>query len=460
MVGVPSSRGCAACRKQKKKCNQEQPVCRRCVRLEIPCIGNGVKRWVFKQENTSTSAKQIVPSLRHSPSNDTTRVVSSLVFFLGIDDIRYGIRALGRDFISDLPRRIGSSQTLDTSVRAILASYKTFQHGGPKVEALAHYGDALAALGTCLQDPKQSFATKIYTVYNINVCQEIVDRKPKFQQKHLEAIAALLQEAHSQGRLAEIKDYLNGLCRLIAWESMINPNVTLGPWFWEALNVSNTPRPITYYKPEIMMTVDIANLAEISMFIRAPKRHLAQIRHLYNFMQSAKPRIRVAADQMRTVAAGSASSADLTRISAAYSVGYGTLLAMAAILNRLLRMFDGDPSLVIESHTLCDEGITLAYNCSTFRPLGTLHIPNILKMMWASTSRAYRCTELEALLADWETDMGGHISVVEAQWIKDRLDELEARQYEYEGNHDPSIHLQRNAGASDPFETTGGCCIL
>ncbi|KAH7152629.1 hypothetical protein EDB81DRAFT_930933 [Dactylonectria macrodidyma] len=460
MVGVPSSRGCAACRKQKKKCDQQQPVCGRCSRLSIPCIGNGVKRWIFKQENASTSTNRTVPSPRHSPSNETTRVVSSLVFFLGVDDIRYGIRALGGDFITDLPRRVGSSQTLDTSVRAILASYQTLQYQGSKVEALARYGDALTALSTCLQDPKQSFATKIYTVYNINVCQEIIDRKPKYQQKHLEVIATLLQEAHSQGRLAEIKDYLNGLCRLIAWESMINPNIILGTWFWEALNYSNTPRPITYYKPEIMMTVDIANLAEIGRFLRAPKKHLAQIRHLYNFMQSTKPRIRLATDQMRAVAAGPAASASLIRMSAAYSVGYGTLLAMASILNRLLRMFDGDPGLVIESHTFCDEAIALAYNCSAFRPLGTLHIPNILKMMWAATSRAYRCAELEALIVDWETDIGGHLSIEEAHWIKDRLDELEARQYEYEGTQDPSIHPQGNTRVSDTSEPTGGCSIL
>ncbi|UZP41611.1 hypothetical protein NXS19_009427 [Fusarium pseudograminearum] len=48
MPGVPKSRGCNNCLKQKKKCDQQKPVCSRCARLNIACQGSGERKYVFK----------------------------------------------------------------------------------------------------------------------------------------------------------------------------------------------------------------------------------------------------------------------------------------------------------------------------------------------------------------------------------------------------------------------------
>ncbi|KAJ5766541.1 uncharacterized protein N7511_004157 [Penicillium nucicola] len=61
MPGVPSSRGCEGCRKQKKKCDQVKPTCSRCTRLRIPCIGNGVQRYKFQEPSVTTLVQHQTP---------------------------------------------------------------------------------------------------------------------------------------------------------------------------------------------------------------------------------------------------------------------------------------------------------------------------------------------------------------------------------------------------------------
>ncbi|EEA20345.1 hypothetical protein EYB25_007858 [Talaromyces marneffei] len=60
MPGVPTSRGCDACRKQKKKCDAPKPPtkCPRCTRLKIPCTGYGVQRYKFLPIDGDTGREQ------------------------------------------------------------------------------------------------------------------------------------------------------------------------------------------------------------------------------------------------------------------------------------------------------------------------------------------------------------------------------------------------------------------
>ncbi|KGO38063.1 hypothetical protein PEXP_080790 [Penicillium expansum] len=58
MPGVPSSRACDACRQQKKKCDESNPKCSRCTRLQIPCINNGARRFKFQELKFTPSKPQ------------------------------------------------------------------------------------------------------------------------------------------------------------------------------------------------------------------------------------------------------------------------------------------------------------------------------------------------------------------------------------------------------------------
>ena len=85
MPGVPKSRGCNNCLRQKKKvqgplfdiitnwheqCDQQKPACSRCTRLEIPCVGSGERKYVFKPVSF-TKLKHA--SLRKLRKNKDTR---------------------------------------------------------------------------------------------------------------------------------------------------------------------------------------------------------------------------------------------------------------------------------------------------------------------------------------------------------------------------------------------------
>ncbi|KAM0240718.1 hypothetical protein ACHAP5_007923 [Fusarium lateritium] len=69
MPGVPKSRGCNDCLKQKKKCDQAKPACSRCARLAIPCVGSGEQKYVFKPVSfTKSTTARIKKSRKYKKS--------------------------------------------------------------------------------------------------------------------------------------------------------------------------------------------------------------------------------------------------------------------------------------------------------------------------------------------------------------------------------------------------------
>lgn len=192
MARTPSSLGCEACRRQKKlvryqkirdigagcppnfekltmrlQCDQERPKCGRCRRLSITCIGVGRQRLIFKpyQDDTLALRPKVIPS------NETSKLTSSLVHILGIEDIRYDIRGFGGKGITDLPGEIGVNTALDATVSAMVALYRVRQNNDSKVVALSHYGKALRAIREMVQDPEIRYGIKLKTVLVISICQ-------------------------------------------------------------------------------------------------------------------------------------------------------------------------------------------------------------------------------------------------------------------------------------------------
>ncbi|KAH8690741.1 hypothetical protein BGW36DRAFT_389250 [Talaromyces proteolyticus] len=66
MPGVPTSTGCNTCRKQKKKCDEKQPSCSRCLRLQVPCIGSGTRRFKFHEFSGEGATTQQLPLISDS----------------------------------------------------------------------------------------------------------------------------------------------------------------------------------------------------------------------------------------------------------------------------------------------------------------------------------------------------------------------------------------------------------
>ena len=160
MPGVPSGRGCDACRKQKKKCDQSQPACGRCTRLNIACIGSGERRFKFKQQmvvassgarNAGISRTVTILAPTRVPVNEATKTVSSFTFILGVKDIRYSLGCYG-PFLEEIPKRMGNNDALDASVAALSSAFSSLSTRTHSSESLHAYGHALETLRTCLKD--------------------------------------------------------------------------------------------------------------------------------------------------------------------------------------------------------------------------------------------------------------------------------------------------------------------
>ncbi|GAM82626.1 hypothetical protein ANO11243_006080 [Dothideomycetidae sp. 11243] len=207
MVGVPQSKGCDACRKQKKSCEGDTIPCVRCKRLQIPCIGRGQQRFKFQDETArfengvshtrptkkhkkpspvkadadpqpvqdrASSDQVLVPTTQaqsipilHMPGNQLSRLVASFVDHIDPKlDSRWQPPWNFTRLLQAIPSRLGCNQALDASAEAVLSAYQSCRarHVDASSSAsdlvqqqsLKHYNKALKALVGCLNDSVQA----------------------------------------------------------------------------------------------------------------------------------------------------------------------------------------------------------------------------------------------------------------------------------------------------------------
>lgn len=214
MPGIPSSRSCDACRRQKKKvgwatlhqakreivsptvfqCDEGKPACSRCIRLRIQCVGCGERRFMFKVQTTAkarskSKSKSMKPEEVWTPtdnkpvldlalgrprmplSNDETVAIGAFVSVLQVTDARYDVSG-NSGFMQYIPRRLGSNPLLDASANAFVSAYSTVWTGHTSLQAYSRFGRALRCLRDCVADPvKCSTAETLCSMYLILLAQ-------------------------------------------------------------------------------------------------------------------------------------------------------------------------------------------------------------------------------------------------------------------------------------------------
>jgi hypothetical protein len=136
---------------RRRKCDQSQPSCSRCTRLQIPCVGCGQQRYKFQQQTVALRPAQDMQVARlptrpavgvpRAPCNETSAVASAFVSLLEVKDVRFDISCFGL-FLYDIPKRLGKNSALDASVVALTASFSSMHSNRRPPEALAAYGKA------------------------------------------------------------------------------------------------------------------------------------------------------------------------------------------------------------------------------------------------------------------------------------------------------------------------------
>lgn len=185
MPGVPSGRGCNECRQIKKKCDQQKPACSRCRRLNLECVGGGLRRFKFVEPalvrsgsssqdsdaNSSSTSRSLTPaqdpvryrvSVSASPSNASSQLVRA--FTATIDPSvseRYNLVTSYGPFIQYIPSRLGRNPALDASIATLVEAYSSMcRRSGASQSALNKYSHALVELRRTLDDPVEACSSE------------------------------------------------------------------------------------------------------------------------------------------------------------------------------------------------------------------------------------------------------------------------------------------------------------
>jgi hypothetical protein len=147
-------------------------------------------------------------------------------------------------------------------------------------------------------------------------------------------------------------------------------------------------------------------MGEMSCFIRDPDRYLYQIQCAYALIQTEHPRLIRAAEEAVAKAKASGSTFLQRRMGMRFHTANAAMLTMAAILNRILRSYDGDPALLADAKRYVDDSIVLGQDASYNRPIAAAAVASPLTLSLAALGD-YRREEVEKLLVEYQTDFPG-----------------------------------------------------
>ncbi|KAF4967250.1 hypothetical protein FSARC_5162 [Fusarium sarcochroum] len=466
MAGVPTSRACNACREQKKKCDGQKPTCGRCKRLQLACVGNGLRRFNFKRENfqvvqgraRQASKAQVTGPLRPGPSNTETQLISRLVSTLEIKDIRYDIMSYGT-FILDLPRHVGSSPAVDASIAALVSSFDVLRDTRSRPGALALHINAVSTLRKSLQDTSQACTTSnMAAIWLIYVCKHLNGANDQ-SVSHGEVLVYLIYETAKTGQLDNIDPILLQLLSVATvCESFLNPRIHLDQNFWDIINKHGLPRPMMNAKGHAMLSVEPQTAAEIAFYIRDTEKYLYQIRCTYNILLADYPVLVTIVEKVSKDALQPGASLRTLRISSRYYAAFGVMLALTCTVNRVIRIYDGAiPELATTAKRLVDDIISNAESCNKYRPISAGFMPVALMAAWASTPDGYRTAEIESWLITYQSDFESEDYMQWARNTKQAYQKIEERWLAKMGR--PAMtEMGGDKGDFDPSKE--GCTIL
>ncbi|KAK3944423.1 hypothetical protein QBC46DRAFT_374280 [Diplogelasinospora grovesii] len=412
MPGVPSFRGCDACHKQKKKCDQARPACSRCKRLRIPCVGCGERRYKFINQSTgspsatSRAAQPACQGVPATPSNQRTIVADAFLSALKVTDVRFDLSIYG-SFLKDIPKRLGTNEALDASVEALTTALPWIQSRRETPEMFDRYAHALKTLRLCLDDPvKGRSPDTLCALYLVVVCQGWIARRDDPIPSHHVAVAHLLNIAASQNWHGSFEsDLVATLCFLAITESFGNSQIKLDPRLW------SQPRHLGPRTPALhnIETLKLANVARASALVQNPHGRWPEVEFTYKLLQADCAKLKHLLSQMSLVASdttpGSIQTSQFVRMHVRLQAAYGFVLCLAVTFNMILRVQEPtNNSLVSDSAALVSEIVTVADMASAYRPLGSSSMPLSLISAWMVTDNAHQRSRVEKVLAEYQAD--------------------------------------------------------
>ncbi|KAL8842043.1 MAG: hypothetical protein Q9176_002981 [Flavoplaca citrina] len=432
MPGVPSGRGCDACRKQKKKCDIDTYPCSRCRRLSIPCIGHGQQRYKFKNETvvltvakrvTSTSyssdqPRSPVPGSSSIISNPSSRLLTAFIHTISQQvDIRFQLPWNFGDYFNLIPRHLGVSRSLDTAVDALITAHTSFCAGNlqPGPEVLAKHSLALSVLRHNLTDVvKARTSETLAAIMVISVTQVRHTTQNSGNITHTQGAARLLT---SRG-LAEPRDEFGKRLVLtlrgpVVFEALLTNNIQLSTREWKILSEGtfgghdNAP-DVKWF----MCITDVPDLIQRSkaalILHEPPSLHLLslelEVRALLDHIRPVITRLR---DRFDNFDAKSFPEKLSDQLRAHYMRSLAMGLGVGIVLNCVLSGLEGTPTVVCDESVLwSDEIVRIAELAVVYRPLGSMAMLIALRMAWSGVWLRESKARIEELLKEYGLSVG------------------------------------------------------
>ncbi|KAH7400965.1 hypothetical protein DE146DRAFT_654532 [Phaeosphaeria sp. MPI-PUGE-AT-0046c] len=451
MPGVPSSRGCDGCRKQKKKCDLIKPACSRCQRLSIVCTNAGTQRWKFQDQYMRGSYRStfsdaiVIRQILEAPipttlGTEQSRLANALISIWKVDDLRYDISVYG-DYFQFIPRRLGASRALDAATQAFVSAYPSLSTGRTTVEALAAYGKAISALGNALKSPTE--VNQPNTLLALHLVQNVqcwIDEPTDQYVNHPLMIAHLLPGMIAQ----DWKDPADRLLLLISTILIIITAIGSSrvPFDLDQmrrfLKKRLPPRPYSNQHGAALETMSLDRLIELPTWSRAPRQHAVQIRGFYREAVADLTALQERASILcpapdKSISELSKESSNETksamlRLWVQVQVGCSLQLAITIYLNAILRAmddpFDQDHELIAEGSHLMAGCLQLARSMAPFLPLYASGISMTLICAWAAERDPENIEQLDELLRTYSFASIGDRWRVGGEWARRYLARL------------------------------------
>ncbi|KAJ5595149.1 uncharacterized protein N7459_001357 [Penicillium hispanicum] len=442
MPGVPTGRACEGCRKQKKKCDEKQPACGRCVRLSLKCIGSGQQRFKFQAEKRYANLQRgdrtlsfpDVPnacSSPHSspeasgmrvwvppPSSEHSLLATAFTSTIKRStDFRYNLWWTFGAFLEDVPRRLGTNEALDRAVDAVTTAHASFCGGrGVTIEMLTKYSRALSTLRVYLDDPvhAQSSST-LGAVMLLLACQTFLGQNTGGWTGHAEGAALILRARKNFGPRDDFeKKLFLSLRGVVLFEGLFNERINLSPDEWQHL-VSNefdenspdgqmlkrlaqapnlmrrarhalqTGQDTTAIQEEVMAIHQACKLNLDAMRNRSVENNIAML-NLSNTNRRAREFLR-------------------TLFSAHYERTYGIGLTVVFFFNCMLSGLGAhDETTILDANAFSEEALALAERSAMYRPMGAGYMIFCLQAAWTATADRGLRDRLIAALVDFQDD--------------------------------------------------------
>ncbi|GAB7363316.1 hypothetical protein MBLNU230_g3597t1 [Neophaeotheca triangularis] len=425
MPGVPSSKACDGCRKQKKKCDESTPVCGRCKRLKLACVGSGERRYKFQirtsgpkstllKVTSSASSSTATPDFVHAcvlsypPANSQStfcaRIISTVKFDLGTD-LRYSLAWSSGNTLSEIPKRLGTNPALDAAMKGIVTCHEDLltRPGELSQRGLRQYMHSLKVLSKTLDDPALATSpSTLAAIYVLMLTQPYNGVYADCYTGHAEGAAKIIK---IKGFKYEPKDdfernIMTCFRAPVLIEGLLNPNIRFSPSEWRELIV-NPLEAMSAERKKVVGERMLYCLSRVPELTSKARKSLHDQRHdgalaeeandIYNEAMECLDIVRASYLSYEAKVSGSGNTRPspkppatdkAARLDFIYYADsqrlYGLALFTVGYINKLIRSFgilNASHNLEAEAAAIVSEIIAHAEASRPLRPMGAAGVP-------------------------------------------------------------------------------------